>query len=284
MLVDLRPRIDEPAVRDLLALSAGNPTPASLDALVTRYRATEDWPLLGVDTGHGLAGCIGLALGPDSSAVVQHIAVAPAAQRQGLGRSLIDSVAALYELTSLSAETDRDAVDFYRHCGFDATSLGEIYPGTERFLCTRAVAPPATRRQRAAALIVHLGRVVLLHRLNAGREYYVLPGGGIKRQETPAEACLREVREETSLHVILVRPLGVLVNLGRIEHYFLTAYQGGKLRLGEPERSHQSDNNRYVPEWVAAEQLTQINFLPAGEREFLRASTQAYGGLHGSHP
>ena len=185
MLVDLRPRLDEPAVRDLLAQSDGNPTPAKLDALAAHYRATDDRPLLGVDTGHGLAGCIGLALGADGSAVVQHIAVAPAAQRQGLGRSLIESVAALYELTGLSAETDRDAVDFYRRCGFDVASLGEIYPGTERFRCTRAVGPPATRRQRAAALIVHLGRVVLLHRLNAGREYVRTPR---RRHQAPGDA------------------------------------------------------------------------------------------------
>jgi 8-oxo-dGTP diphosphatase len=271
-------------VRDLLTMSAGHATPAKLDALAARYRAKDNSPLLGVDTGHGLAACIGLTLAPNGSAVVQHIAVAPAEQRQGLGRSLVEGVAALYELTGLSAETDRDAVDFYRHCGFDVASLGEVYPGTERFRCTLAVAPPATRRQRAAALIVQLGRVVLLHRWNYGREYYVLPGGGIKLQETPAEACLREVREETSLHVILVRPLGVLVNLGRVEHYFLTAYQGGKLRLGEPERSHQSANNRYVPEWVAAEDLTRINFLPAGEREFFRAIVSQQGGSIAPHP
>lgn len=32
-------------------------------------------------------------------------------------------------------ETDNDAVDFYRKYGFEITSLGEKYPGVERFLC-----------------------------------------------------------------------------------------------------------------------------------------------------
>ncbi len=33
------------------------------------------------------------------------------------------------------AETDNDAVNFYWKYGFEITSLGEKYPGVERFLC-----------------------------------------------------------------------------------------------------------------------------------------------------
>jgi hypothetical protein len=36
----------------------------------------------------------------------------------------------------LEAETDSDAVGFYRSCGFTVLSLGEVYPGVERFRCT----------------------------------------------------------------------------------------------------------------------------------------------------
>jgi len=39
------------------------------------------------------------------------------------------------EYTSIVAETDHEAVDFYRRYGFFITSLGEKYPGVERFLC-----------------------------------------------------------------------------------------------------------------------------------------------------
>lgn len=35
----------------------------------------------------------------------------------------------------VSAETDADAVEFYRKYGFKIKSLGEKYPGVERFLC-----------------------------------------------------------------------------------------------------------------------------------------------------
>jgi len=35
----------------------------------------------------------------------------------------------------ITAETVRDAVKFYWSSGFKVTSLGEKYPGVERFLC-----------------------------------------------------------------------------------------------------------------------------------------------------
>lgn len=33
------------------------------------------------------------------------------------------------------AETDEEAVNFYRSIGFEVYSLGEKYPGVERFRC-----------------------------------------------------------------------------------------------------------------------------------------------------
>ena len=39
-------------------------------------------------------------------------------------------------LKYLVAETDADAIGFYQCCGFAVESLGELYPGVERFRCT----------------------------------------------------------------------------------------------------------------------------------------------------
>jgi len=38
-------------------------------------------------------------------------------------------------LTYLEAETDAEAVKFYKKMGFQIQSLGEKYPGIERFHC-----------------------------------------------------------------------------------------------------------------------------------------------------
>lgn len=52
---------------------------------------------------------------------------------------MIKCVCEIHSLSYISAETDRDAVGFYRKYGFQITSLGEKYPGVERFKCEYAV-------------------------------------------------------------------------------------------------------------------------------------------------
>ena len=48
---------------------------------------------------------------------------------------MIKRVCSEFSLTRVTAETDKDAVGFYRSCGFEVESLGELYPGIERFRC-----------------------------------------------------------------------------------------------------------------------------------------------------
>ena len=51
-------------------------------------------------------------------------------------------------------------------------------------------------RIRAAAIIVENGRVLLEKHAKDGREYWVLPGGGVDPGETLSEGLRRELREE----------------------------------------------------------------------------------------
>ena len=74
----------------------------------------------------------------DRSAELLHIAVVPTRRGEGFGRLLIDLLMQEQGLREMVAETDIDAVGFYRNCEFSIASLGEKYPGAERFLCTRS--------------------------------------------------------------------------------------------------------------------------------------------------
>jgi ribosomal protein S18 acetylase RimI-like enzyme len=64
---------------------------------------------------------------------ILHIAVDEETRHQGIGRRLIDATVALERPHEALAETDHDAVEVYQHYGFCIQSLGEKYPGVERF-------------------------------------------------------------------------------------------------------------------------------------------------------
>jgi 8-oxo-dGTP diphosphatase len=62
------------------------------------------------------------------------------------------------------------------------------------------------QRRRAAGVIVWDGRVLMVREREA-QEVWTLPGGGIEPGETPAQAVLREVAEETGLTAVSARYL-----------------------------------------------------------------------------
>ena len=44
-------------------------------------------------------------------------------------------------LKSVALETDQNAVDFYRACGFTVMKIISRWPGIHRFLCTKGQPP-----------------------------------------------------------------------------------------------------------------------------------------------
>jgi 8-oxo-dGTP diphosphatase len=121
-------------------------------------------------------------------------------------------------------------------------------------------------RQRAAAIILHNGSLLLIRRQRPGRDYYILPGGGVELDESFTEACIREVKEETGLDVLGLQLVRVYFNNGNEEHYFLTRVPFDDPVLGGPEAERQSPDNLYSFEWVSAEQLPYLNLLPVAAR------------------
>ncbi|MCU0513618.1 MAG: NUDIX domain-containing protein [Anaerolineae bacterium] len=70
------------------------------------------------------------------------------------------------------------------------------------------IAREARLRPGCSAIIFdEQGRLLLTRRTDNGR--WCLPGGGMDAGESAAEACIREVREETGLEIVIVRLIGV---------------------------------------------------------------------------
>ena len=61
------------------------------------------------------------------------------------------------------------------------------------------IIPPSQLRTRA--LIVHDGKVLLISGTASSRGCWTLPGGGIKKNESPQRAMVREVKEEVCLDI-----------------------------------------------------------------------------------
>jgi inorganic pyrophosphatase len=120
-------------------------------------------------------------------------------------------------------------------------------------------------RDRATIFIIDkngkdgCGTILLIHRLKDGKEYYVVPGGGIEPDETGAQAAVREAKEETGLDVILGEKIGENKTAEGCEYFYIAKSWSGTPALGGPEAQRQSPTNNYKLEWMPIEKLDDIN-------------------------
>ncbi|HEY3000774.1 MAG TPA: NUDIX domain-containing protein [Kribbellaceae bacterium] len=126
-------------------------------------------------------------------------------------------------------------------------------------------------KPRAAAIVLRGDAVLLIRRVKAGKEYYTLPGGTVEDDETPEQACVRELREETGLVGEIDEALWVLENDGRTERYYLMGPVTGMARLGGEEAAANDPDNSYELVWTNVHDLATINLLPTVIRDQLAA-------------
>lgn len=65
------------------------------------------------------------------------------------------------------------------------------------------------KRDRSRALVCRNGKILLVEKKFKDIFVYDLPGGGVEKDETPEQACIRELKEETGLHGTIIRPLSI---------------------------------------------------------------------------
>jgi 8-oxo-dGTP pyrophosphatase MutT (NUDIX family) len=82
-----------------------------------------------------------------------------------------------------------------------------------------------------------------------GEPFYEIPGGGVEPGETPYDAVVRELREESGLSGRVVGEVARVWKDGRREHYFLLTAEG---QTGAAE---ELDNHGGAPVWIPVDRL-----------------------------
>jgi ribosomal protein S18 acetylase RimI-like enzyme len=134
MLIPVKQRITEESIQELLTYAIF-PDPERIENEIKLYQSEPALELYGHEEDDEILGVVGFIMHPNQTLELKHIAVKPEERSKGYGRGLILQLLELKQPAIIEAETDEDSVDFYRNVGFSIVSLGEKYPGVERFKC-----------------------------------------------------------------------------------------------------------------------------------------------------
>jgi 8-oxo-dGTP pyrophosphatase MutT (NUDIX family) len=122
-------------------------------------------------------------------------------------------------------------------------------------------------RQAVRAIIVRDDKLLVMQRNKFGNIYYTLIGGGIDEGETPKQAVVREVAEETGL---VVKPETVrLVFMHEAgepfgtQHIFTCEAIGSDVQLrpdSEEAAIHSDGQNLFTPMWLPIDEIPKVPF------------------------
>lgn len=133
VIVDVKESLFDPEVLALLAPSIYNPTPERLKNRAEKYSADKNIFVYACKKAGIYVGIV--VLGTENyTAEILDIAVKPEYRKHGIGRNLIDFIFTQFPVDTITAETDNDAVGFYKKCGFALTPTTAV-EDTARYFC-----------------------------------------------------------------------------------------------------------------------------------------------------
>ena len=121
-------------------------------------------------------------------------------------------------------------------------------------------------RIRAGVVLIEDGRVSLIERFRDGHHYYVFPGGGVDKGESPEDAAIREMEEETGLRVTVKRELARIHFGLSFQIYYLVERISGEYGTGKGEEYTDADPDHpmqgvYIPVWMSVEELLEHEII-----------------------
>lgn len=118
--------------------------------------------------------------------------------------------------------------------------------------------------QRCAAIIIKEKKLLMMHRIKDGYEYYVFVGGHRQNGEEMETTLKREIMEESSLTVKNIKPVFEFRDYARdnYDFYYLCEWESGNPKLGGEEEKKNSVQNSYNLEWISTEEFKSLNVFP----------------------
>ena len=135
-------------------------------------------------------------------------------------------------------------------------------------------------RVRAGVVLIEDDKVALIERFRDSTHYYVFPGGGKDEGETPEEAAIREMEEETGLCVTVKRKLAEIHFGLSYQLYYLVERISGEYGTGTGEEYTEADPDDpnegvYIPIWMPITELPEHeNIYPADISELVVKSVR----------
>lgn len=132
-IIDVKESLCNKSVYSLLAPSVFNPAPERLLSRAEKYQADDKVKAYAYSDNGEYKGIIVFKI-KEQTAEILDIAVKSEYQGKGIGSMLIDYIFSKFAVSKITAETDYDAIGFYKKYGFTVTDT-KVNHDTKRYVC-----------------------------------------------------------------------------------------------------------------------------------------------------
>lgn len=134
-IIDVKKSLCDKSVYSLLAPSVFNPTPERLLSRAEKYQADDKTKAYAYADNGEYKGIIVFKI-KEQTAEILDIAVKPEYQGKGIGSMLIDYIFSKFAVSKITAETDDDAIGFYKKYGFTVVDITVKFDA-KRYACVK---------------------------------------------------------------------------------------------------------------------------------------------------